>query len=90
MFFLLKTHHHQVVATRALRPTLVQLRTRLRNALQRQKTQIGYNLAGLQYIKRNEDLKISSEFYVGVEDEAQVREKLAAMEKKRKRVHIKA
>jgi len=89
MFFLLKTHHHQVVATRALRPTLVQLRTRLRNPLLRQKAQIGYNLAGLQYIKRNEDLK-TSEFYTSLEDETQVREKLAAMEKKRKRVHIKA
>lgn len=37
LFFLLRTHHSQIVATRALRTTLVSLRGHLRDALGRQK-----------------------------------------------------
>jgi len=89
MFFLLKTHHHQIVATRTIRPVLVQLRTRLRNALRKQKDEIGYNAAGLRFIRRTHEARTTADFYAEAqEDESAVREKLAALEKKRKRVSI--
>ncbi|KAF8341630.1 uncharacterized protein EI90DRAFT_3279024 [Cantharellus anzutake] len=91
MFFLLKTHHHQVVATNAMRVTLVQLRKRLRSAIQSQKTQIGYNLAGLQYLRRNHEAKVTAEFWeAGIDDEEEIRKKLASMERKRKRINVRA
>lgn len=37
LFFLLRTHHSQIVATRALRPTMVQLKGHLRESLKKQK-----------------------------------------------------
>lgn len=37
LFFLLRTHHSQIVATRALRQTMLSLRGHLRDALKRQK-----------------------------------------------------
>lgn len=37
LFFLLRTHHSQIVATRAMRNTMVSLRLHLREALKRQK-----------------------------------------------------
>lgn len=37
LFFLLRTHHSQIVATRALRQTMISLRAHLRDALKRQK-----------------------------------------------------
>lgn len=89
MFFLLKTHHHQIVATRTMRNVLVQLRTRLRAALRRQKDEIGYNTAGLRYIRRTQEARTTADFYAEAqEDEAKVREKLASLEKKRKRISI--
>ena len=91
MFMLLKTHHHQIVTNRTMRPVLIQLRTRLRGALRRQKEEIGYNLAGLKFIKRNHEAKTTSDFYAEAqEDEEKVREKIAGLEKKRKRVNVKA
>lgn len=90
MFFLLKTHHHQIVTTRTMRPVLVQLRTRLRDALRRQKDEIGYNAAGLRFIRRTHEARMTADFYAeAMEDESKVREKLAALEKKRKRISIK-
>ncbi|KAF8316849.1 WD-repeat-containing protein [Clavulina sp. PMI_390] len=89
MFFLLKTHHHQIVATRSVRPVLVQLRTRLRNALRRQKDEIGYNVAGLRFIRRTQEARTTADFYAEAQlDESVVREKLAGLEKKRKRVSL--
>ena len=74
-----------------MRPTLIQLRTRLRDALRRQKEEIGYNLAGLKFIKRSHEANTTSDFYAELqEDEVKVREKLAGLEKKRKRVSMKA
>lgn len=37
LFFLLRTHYSQIVATRALRPTMVALKSHLRDALKKQK-----------------------------------------------------
>ncbi|RDB22656.1 putative WD repeat-containing protein C3D6.12 [Hypsizygus marmoreus] len=90
IFFLLKTHHHQIVANRIMRTALIPLRKHLRAALMRQKDIIGYNLAALQYIRRRNESERTAQFYEdeGM-DEEKVRAKIAEG-KKRKRVDIKA
>ncbi|KAL9604791.1 MAG: hypothetical protein Q9219_000239 [cf. Caloplaca sp. 3 TL-2023] len=50
LFFILKLHHKQIVASKTMRPMLDGIRQRLRQALQRQKDQMGYNLAALKFI----------------------------------------
>ncbi|ETW84392.1 hypothetical protein HETIRDRAFT_381903 [Heterobasidion irregulare TC 32-1] len=88
MFFLLKTHHHQIVATRSMRTTLIPLRRHLRAALLHQKQSIGYNLAALQYIKRQSDAQRTAQFFEGdLMDEEKVRARIEDG-KKRKRVNI--
>ncbi|KAF9514179.1 hypothetical protein BS47DRAFT_1361977, partial [Hydnum rufescens UP504] len=82
MFFLLKTHHHQIATNRTMRAVLIRLRTRLRGAIRRQKEEIGYNIAG-QFIKRNHEAKTAADIYAKVqEDEAKVWEKIVGLEKK--------
>ncbi|KAG6813504.1 hypothetical protein H0H92_010529 [Tricholoma furcatifolium] len=89
IFFLLKTHHHQIVTNRVMRTVLISLRKHLRAALQRQKDILGYNLAALQYIRRRSDADRTAQFYEedGL-DEEKVRARIAEG-KKRKRVGIK-
>ncbi|KAF8165445.1 WD-repeat-containing protein [Crassisporium funariophilum] len=90
IFFLLKTHHHQIVANRIMRTTLLPLRKHLRAALQRQKDVISYNLAALQFIRRKNDSERIAQFY---EEEGMDEEKVKARiseGKKRKRVNLKA
>ncbi|KAI0321825.1 WD-repeat-containing protein [Amylostereum chailletii] len=88
MFFLMKTHHHQIVANRTMRTTLIPLRRHLRAALLRQKDTIGYNLAALQFIRRQTDAQRTAQFYEEEDmDEEKVRARLAEG-KKRKRVNI--
>ncbi|KIJ70192.1 hypothetical protein HYDPIDRAFT_78063 [Hydnomerulius pinastri MD-312] len=88
-FFLIKTHHHQIVANRIMRTTLIPMRIHLRNALRREKDTIGYNLAALQYIRRKNEADRTAQFFEEEEfDEEKVREKIAEG-KKRKRISIK-
>lgn len=89
IFFLLKTHHHQIVANRVMRTALIPLRKHLREALRKQKDTISYNLAALKYIKRQSDAKLTAEFFEEELDEEKVRERIVDG-KKRKRVSIKA
>ncbi|CCM04814.1 uncharacterized protein FIBRA_07007 [Fibroporia radiculosa] len=88
IFFLLKTHYHQIVANRVMRTALIPLRKHLRDSLRRQKDTLGYNLAALKYIKRQNDAQRVAHFYEeeGM-DEDKVRERIAEG-KKRKRVAI--
>ncbi|KAH9966134.1 WD-repeat-containing protein [Russula dissimulans] len=88
LFFLLKVHHHQMVANRTMRTTFIPLRTHLRAALLRQKSTINYNLAALQFIRRQGDARRTAEFYeeAGL-DEQKVLARIAEG-KKRKRVNI--
>jgi U3 small nucleolar RNA-associated protein 12 len=88
LFFLLKTHHHQIVANRTMRTTLTPLRMQLRAALLRQKSTINYNLAALQFVRRQSDARRTAQFYeeVGL-DEEKVLAKITEG-KKRKRVNI--
>jgi U3 small nucleolar RNA-associated protein 12 len=90
IFFLLRTHHHQIVANRVMRTALIPLRKHLRAALQRQKTTIGYNLAALQYIRRRNEADRTAQFYEeeGL-DEGQVRARIEEG-KKRKRIELKS
>ena len=86
---MLKTHHHQIVANRIMRTSLIPLRKHLRDALRKQKDTISYNLAALRYIKRQSDAQLTAEFYEEEMDEEKVKERIAES-KKRKRVNIKA
>ncbi|KAJ3788819.1 WD-repeat-containing protein [Lentinula aff. detonsa] len=87
IFFLLKTHHHQIVANRIMRTSLIPLRKHLRSALQRQKEVIGYNLAALKYLRRRDQAERVAHFF---EDEASAEQlRLQISEgRKRKRVNL--
>ena len=52
LFFMLKTHHKQIVANRTMRALLDGVRGDLRNALQSQKDEMGFNLAALRFVGR--------------------------------------
>jgi len=90
IFFLLRTHHHQIVANRIMRTTLVPLRRHLRSVLQREKEVIGYNLAALQFIRRKTDSERTAQFYEEDMDEIKVKARITEEGKKRKRVNLKA
>ncbi|PPQ64699.1 hypothetical protein CVT24_008326 [Panaeolus cyanescens] len=90
LFFLLKTHHHQIVANRIMRTTLMPLRKNLRAALQEQKDTISYNLAALQFIRRKNNSERIAMFYEEEDmDEEKVKARIAEG-KKRKRITLKA
>ncbi|EFW99780.1 small nucleolar ribonucleoprotein complex subunit [Grosmannia clavigera kw1407] len=50
LFFMLKTHHRQIVASRTMRATIDGLRASLRAVLQEQKDQMGHNMAALRVV----------------------------------------
>lgn len=50
LFFMLKTHHKQIVASRTMRAMLDGIRTNLRQALMKQKDEMGYNMAALKIV----------------------------------------
>lgn len=50
LFFMLKTHHHQIVASKTMRSMLDGIRLNLRRALRRQKDEMGYNIAALKVV----------------------------------------
>ena len=52
LFFMLKTHHKQLVASKALRSMLDEIREPLRGALQVQKDEMGFNLAAMRFVGR--------------------------------------
>ncbi|KAF8477012.1 WD40-repeat-containing domain protein [Kalaharituber pfeilii] len=68
LFFLLRTHHRQLVASKTMRPMLDSVRAHLRAALRRQKDEMGFNLAGVRYILRGIHEAANKEF-VGESDE---------------------
>jgi len=89
LFFVLKLHHHQIVANRTMRTVLIPLRTHLRDALKRQKEYIGYNLAALRYIRRQDEASRTAEMYEEGLDEEAIKDRIAGA-RKRKRVSIRA
>ena len=50
LFFLLKTHHRQIVASKTMRPMLDAIRMHLRRVLQQQKDEMGFNIAALKFV----------------------------------------
>lgn len=50
LFFMLKTHHRQIVASRAMKTMLDGIRTNLRASLKKQKDEMGFNLAALKVV----------------------------------------
>ncbi|KAJ0421924.1 hypothetical protein BJY00DRAFT_101442 [Aspergillus carlsbadensis] len=50
LFFMLKTHHRQIVASKMMRPMLDNIRSSLRRVLKRQKDELGFNLSALQFV----------------------------------------
>ncbi|EEH11168.1 WD domain-containing protein [Histoplasma capsulatum G186AR] len=50
LFFMLRTHHRQIVASKMMRPMLDGIRGNLRNVLARQKDEMGFNIAALKFI----------------------------------------
>ncbi|KAJ5819911.1 hypothetical protein N7474_005502 [Penicillium riverlandense] len=50
LFFMLKTHHRQIVSSKMMRPMLDDIRKTLRRVLARQKDEMGFNLSALQFI----------------------------------------
>lgn len=87
LFFLLRTHHNQIVANRAMRGTLIPLRKHLRAALRRQQDTLSYNLAALQFIGRREESQRTAELYEQEAlDEETVKARISETNKKRKRV----
>ncbi|KAL9633487.1 MAG: hypothetical protein Q9204_003375 [Flavoplaca sp. TL-2023a] len=50
LFFVLKIHHKQTVASKTMRPMLDGIRQHSRRALQRQKDEMGFNLAALNFV----------------------------------------
>lgn len=74
LFFMLKMHHGQIVASKTMKPMLAGIRQNLRQALKRQKDEMGYNLAALRVI--NAQMGGSTVNYVdgaalGAEDRSQ-------------------
>ncbi|KAI8582054.1 hypothetical protein K450DRAFT_228806 [Umbelopsis ramanniana AG] len=62
LFTLLKTHHHQIVANRMMRPMLDSIRFNLRSQLQKHKDTMGYNRAALTYMQRDYKSRHMTEF----------------------------
>ena len=50
LFFVLQTHHRQIVASKTMRPMLNGIRGGLRAALRTQKDEMGFNLAALRFV----------------------------------------
>ncbi|KAK6339804.1 hypothetical protein TWF718_009196 [Orbilia javanica] len=67
LFFLLKTHHESVVASKKTRGLLEGIRNGLKEGLRRQKDEMGFNLAGVRYIKEKASSKAQSG-YLDVEE----------------------
>lgn len=93
LFFLLRTHHAQIVSNRVMRTALLRLRTHLRDVLAKQKTMLGFNLAALRYLKQQEvanrtaELLEHSEVPIDELSEDAIREKIdTKAQRKRKLV----
>ncbi|KAL7749168.1 beta transducin [Sorochytrium milnesiophthora] len=62
LFFVLKTHHDQIVSNRVLQQSLISLQRNVRKMLTKEKDVIGFNMAALQYLKREQQLQSSAAF----------------------------
>ncbi|KAJ2263795.1 beta transducin [Coemansia sp. RSA 376] len=86
LFFMLKTHQNQIVATRTMRAQLSSIRTHLRAGVRVQRDYVGYNLAALQSLRADWEANATAEFF----DEKDIQGILDAQLKKRKFTGLKA
>lgn len=84
LFFMLKTHHRQIVASKTMRLMLDGIRINLREALKRQKDEMGYNLAALRVVGKQVQEK-GEKYYV---DEETWDEQDKKSQRKRGFVHV--
>ncbi|CAK7225590.1 beta transducin [Sporothrix bragantina] len=85
LFFMLKTHHRQIVASRTMRAMLDDLRASLRGALQHQKDQMGHNMAALRVV----GMQVADQSVkTYVDDSWDAAEAEAAQSSKRKRAFV--
>lgn len=84
LFFMLKTHHRQIVASKTMRAMLDGIRMNLRNALKRQKDEMGYNIAALKVV----GLQIKEKSVKDYVDENWEEEDQSRSVKKRAFVHV--
>ncbi|KAJ2506307.1 beta transducin, partial [Coemansia sp. RSA 2049] len=86
LFFLLKTHQNQVVATQTMRGQLNSIRQHLRTGVNTQRNQIGYNLAALRSLRSDWEANATAEFF----GEQEIQSILDGQLKKRKFTGLKA
>ncbi|ORY81873.1 WD domain-containing protein [Protomyces lactucae-debilis] len=67
LMVLIRMHHAQIVANQLMRPMLDAVRTHLRQALQRQKDLMGFNLAALGFLQRDHAANTQTDFEEPVE-----------------------
>ncbi|KAG1137681.1 hypothetical protein G6F37_003581 [Rhizopus arrhizus] len=85
LFYIVKSHHNQIVANRMMRPMLDSIRFHLRTQLQRQKDIMGYNRAALTYLQQDWRSRNTSEF---LDENTDLDKKIGDDEKKRKFVKL--
>lgn len=89
VFFLLRVHHHQIVANKIMRTSLIPMRNHLRGALRQEKDIVGYNLAALQHMRQKHEAEGIAQFLEQNLDEDNA-QGLTGEGKKRKRVSIRS
>lgn len=62
LMFVLRLYHKQIVANKVMRPTLETLNRRLKACLALEKNEMGFNLAGLTYLRRSWEMDHQREF----------------------------
>lgn len=87
LFFMLKTHHRQIVSSKTMRPMLDRIRKTLRRVLTHQKDEMGFNLAALQFIA-NQIREQSTKDYVDEETWEEQQQQKQGTGKKRRFVHV--
>lgn len=94
LFFLMRTHHAQIVSNRVMRTTLVRLRTHVKDVLSNQKTLVGFNLAALRYLQQQHMSRRTTELFEKPEtqlhelDEAAVHAKLQESARRKRKLVV--
>lgn len=93
LFFLIRSHHAQLVSNRVMRTTLLRLRTHVRDVLAKQKTLIGFNLAALRFLQQENIARHTAELYERGEsldevDEHTVREQIEAKAQRKRKLVV--
>lgn len=84
LFFMLKTHHRQIVASRNMKAMLDGIRNNLRASLRRQKNEMGVNMAALKVV----GMQIREQSVKDYVDEDWTEESTERSAKKRSFVHV--